>query len=39
VADRVADLHEGVALASGALDTGRAKRALATLVEVSHSAP
>jgi len=39
VADRASGLPEGVALAAGALDTGRAKRALATLAEVSHSAP
>jgi anthranilate phosphoribosyltransferase len=39
VADRASGLPEGVALAAGALDTGRARRALATLAEVSHSAP
>ena len=39
VADKVSGLPEGVALAAGALDTGRAKRALATLVEVTQRAP
>jgi anthranilate phosphoribosyltransferase len=38
VADKASDLKEGTALAADAIDTGRAKAALAKLVAVSQSA-
>lgn len=39
IADRAKDLREGVAQAAHSIDSGKARAALARLIEISHEAP
>ena len=39
IADRAKDLREGVAMATAAIDSGKARAALARLIEITHEPP
>lgn len=39
VADKVKDLRDGVAMAQASIDSGKARRALARLIEITHEPP
>src|SRR3546814_14878571 len=39
IADRAKDLREGVAMAAAAIDGGKARAALARLIEITHEPP